>query len=110
MIVINKYKKDKGYRMIGRYIINFDIDKYNGSFAMHCKTEEEAELFCEFLTNRRINRYWQNGSIYYRNTNYNTFKENTIYYFNEGVYGDINKVKEEYKVLKWDDFYIYKEI
>jgi hypothetical protein len=27
----------------------FNIDDYKGKYVMHCKTEEEAEVFCRYL-------------------------------------------------------------
>lgn len=29
--------------------MKFNINKYMGNYAMHCKTEEEAKIFCRYL-------------------------------------------------------------
>lgn len=83
--------------------MKFDIENYNGNYAMHCKTEKEARDFCSYL--KDIGRRWIGGESYDDKTKWNMFKENTVYYFNEGVYGECNIARESgYKIIEWEDF------
>lgn len=36
--------------------MKFNINKYEGNYAMHCKTEEEAKIFCRYLDS--VGRKW----------------------------------------------------
>ena len=39
--------------------MRFNIEDYKGNYVMHCKTEEEAEIFCKYL--HSIGRTWSTG-------------------------------------------------
>lgn len=84
----------------------FELDKYKGNFAMHCYTEEQARIFFKFLNNH--GREWCTGEPYDPNGNlcweYN--ENNTCYYFNEGVFGNIYPLEEtnDYIILEFNDF------
>ena len=82
----------------------FDINNYKGKYAMHCKTREEADDFCNYLHN--CGRKWRNGGSYDDCYNYfNRFTEDTVYYFNDGEYGHILSAQRQYyTILKWEDF------
>ena len=81
----------------------FDIDKYKDNYCMHCATQEEATDFCNYL--HSIGRSWSCGSRYNLVTNFTEYKQNTVYFFNSGVYGNLNTAKLlGYKILKWSDF------
>ena len=83
----------------------FNINEYSGKYGMHCKTEEEAKNFCNYLHN--MGRKWCSGSTYFDNTFWDIFKDETVYYFNEGLYGGLNPAYEiDYKILEWSDFMI----
>lgn len=71
---------------------------------MHCKTEEEAKSFCRFL--HKNGRRWWHGPSYLEYDFWDEYEDDTVYYFNEGVYGDAEcaKGKEGYTVLEWSDF------
>lgn len=84
----------------------FDITKYYGNFVMHCKTEEEAKEFCKFL--HKCGRKWYSGDSYDKITNFNEYKSNTIYFFNEGLYGEL-EYNADYTILEFDDFIITDE-
>ena len=85
--------------------MQFEIEKYSGKYAMHCKTKEEAEDFCSYL--HSIGRKWCDGESYLEATHFDDYKENTVYYFNEGEYSDLNYIYEQdckYDVLEWSDY------
>lgn len=82
----------------------FDITKYYGRYAMHCKTEEEAKEFCKFL--HKCGREWLSGENYDKITNFDEYKSDTIYYFNEGMYGEIGDEDDDYTILEFSNFTI----
>ena len=44
--------------------MKFNIDNYKGKYVMHCKTEEEAKIFCKYL--HSIGRMWNNGNFIFQ--------------------------------------------
>lgn len=83
--------------------MKFNIDDYKGKYAMHCKTEEEARDFCEYLHN--VGRKWRSGDNYKENVEYSGYKNKTAYSFNEGSFADSNWYQERgYTILEWSDF------
>lgn len=84
--------------------MKFKLENYNGKYVMHCKSEAEARTFCDFL--HKAGRAWNNGETYAGFTEWSEFKEDTVYFFNEGLYGSFENVGSEYKILEWSDFEI----
>ena len=83
--------------------MKFDINNYKGKYAMHCKTEEEARDFCNYL--HSIGRKWNGNYNYLNHTYWSTWRENTVYYFNDDMYGEYQyALKDNYTVLEWEDF------
>ena len=83
--------------------MRFDINDYKGNYAMHCKTEAEANEFCDYL--HSIGKQWHRGSPYCNNTKWNTYKKETCYNFNENCYGDIEfYTLIDFTILEWSDF------
>lgn len=83
--------------------MKFDINNYEGKYAMHCKTEEEARDFCNYL--HSIGRKWNGNYNYLNHTYWSTWRENTVYYFNDDMYGEYQyALKDNYTVLEWEDF------
>ena len=81
----------------------FNIEAFAGDYAMHCKTEKEAIDFCTYLD--RNDRCWRTAALYINNTMWNILKENTVYYFNEGIFGDVETAKRgNYTILEWSDY------
>ena len=66
--------------------MKFNINKYEGNYAMHCKTEEEAKIFCRYLNS--VGRRWGSGHSYISMTNWDDYGPNTCYSFNSGTYCD----------------------
>src|SRR3712207_5520197 len=88
--------------------MKFNLDDYADTdtmkYAMHCKTEEEAKEFCALLD--RAGRHWFNSKPYNR-TRWNTYKEDTCYFFNDGHYGCYKTLAAESHrctILEWSDF------
>lgn len=83
--------------------MKFDINDYKDKYVMHCKTEEEAKDFCEYL--HSVGREWCTGASYLNNISWYPYGNNTAYAFNEGCYSDVSWYRDNgYKILKWSDF------
>lgn len=77
--------------------MKFDINNYLGKFVMHCKTEEEAKDFIEYMKNfckpyQVTLRPWYmcGDNVYYFKTDTWSSKEYAI--------------KTGYRILEWSDF------
>ena len=77
----------------------FDIDDYLGNYVMHCSTEDEANVFLKYLNS--VGRRWRNGASYLA---FKVCKENIVYYFNNGTFGNYDSVSCEYVILEFDAF------
>lgn len=88
--------------------MRFNIEDYKGKYVMHCKTEEEAKIFCEYL--HSIGRTWGNGDSYKGDNNdmiYAMYGAETCFEFNIGRYGSKQGYEEEeegYTILEMEDF------
>lgn len=79
--------------------MEFNIDDYKGKYVMHCKTEEEARSFCDYLRRARNRKGY---SVY---SHIDLFKQKTAYNFNEGLVGDVDFYSSVgYTVLEWSYF------
>ena len=88
--------------------MKFDINNYKGRYVMHCKTEAEAREFCNYL--HSIGRKWDTRESYLDLTDWTTYKEHTVYYFNEGMFGSCNcEDVDSYTILEFSDFDWTKE-
>lgn len=84
--------------------MKFNINKYMGNYAMHCKTEEEAKIFCRYLDS--VGRRWVNGTSYMSRTNWSVYSPDTCYDFNGGTYCDKRYflARSYYTILEFSDF------
>jgi hypothetical protein len=83
--------------------MKFNINNYKGKYVMHCKTEEEARNFCNYL--HEHGRRWCSGNSYADNTCWGMHEKGIAYNFNEGCHCDINYYKcWGYTILEWSDF------
>lgn len=83
---------------------NFDISAYQGGFVMACETQEEARVFLEYLDS--VGRKWCDGKPYTVTDNFDTYGNQTCYYFNEGSYGSVGfAIRYKKTILKFSDFY-----
>lgn len=77
-------------------------DSQNRIYAMHCKTPDEAESFCNFLHSQ--GRTWHGGDSYIDNNYWEDYKGDTCYLFNKGAYDYIDYDRYWYEVLEWRNF------
>lgn len=83
--------------------MRFNIEDYKGKYVMHCKTEEEAEIFCEYL--HSIGRTWSTGDSYLSESYWDRYKKSTCYNFNYGTYRDKQYYEADgYTILEMEDF------
>lgn len=87
----------------GSKVKAFNIFDYQDKYAMHCDTEEKAEIFCKYLDS--LGMKWRSGTPY-KYTHWEHLKEETVYMFNEGSYCRASFYKGI--VLEFDDFYFEK--
>lgn len=83
----------------------FDLRLYRTEYmAMHCKTEAQARIFCNYLDSQGLT--WINAEKYTAENYFNTYKDKTLYYFNQGTYGKLDEEtkEEDIYVLEFDDF------
>lgn len=89
----------------------FNLDDYQGKYAMHCKTEEEAKDFCRVL--HEAGRQWHDGQSYLEEIYWDTESVFTVlglladkrfYLFNEGRYSTRERFCQDYVILEWSDF------
>lgn len=81
----------------------FNIDDYKGKYVMHCKTEEEALDFCNYL--HSIGKKWCDSKEYTNHTSWDIFTQETCYNFNKGTYGSVGLyLTQNYTILEWEDF------
>lgn len=87
--------------------MKFDIENHKNEYAkcvMLCKTQEEAEIFCRYLNS--VGRKWR-GNVSYSasTTNWDTYKDQTCYAFNEGTFSPIRHYKRNgYQILTFSDY------
>lgn len=75
--------------------MKFNIDNYEGKYVMHCKTEEEARNFIDYLKTTGWYCSWSLSCIYGKNG----------CFFNNRNWGSIEYAKKEgYTILEWSDF------
>lgn len=82
----------------------FDLKLYPmKGVAMHCKTELQARIFCNYLDSQGLT--WINSERYTEDNCFSIYKDKTLYYFNEGTLDKLTeKVEEDIYVLEFDDF------
>lgn len=85
--------------------MRFNIDNYNGNYAMHCKTKEEVESFRKYLNTAmadRKNRPYEGAMI---QIPWDKYKEETAFNLNGFGYGSVDEYKSlNYTVLEWSDY------
>lgn len=83
--------------------MKFDIRDYKGRCVMHCKTEDEAKVFCRYLNS--IGRKWRNGISYLCENEWSFYTDQTCYEFNNDAYADkCYYLKYGYTILEFSDF------
>ena len=83
--------------------MKFNFNDYRGNYAMHCKTEEESNDFRRVM--HEDGRTWFSNRSYLEYNNYNKWRGETCYDFNEGTFYNRNYFeKTNYTILEWSDF------
>lgn len=84
--------------------MKFDITQYTHRYhAMHCPTEESAEIFCEYLES--VGRRWGGGTKFTDVNNWSNYREDTCYAFNDKTYCNFEWFQEnQYPILNFYDF------
>nr|DAU88613.1 MAG TPA: Mind bomb SH3 repeat domain [Caudoviricetes sp.] len=82
----------------------FDFKAWeNKKFCMHCRTEEEAEDFCDVMNKAGLR--WSSGNSYLSWSCFEPYKEQTCYCFNEGTYDStMYAMLKGYTILEWSDY------
>lgn len=81
---------------------DFDAWKYK-NVRVHCKTEEEAEDFCNEM--HKAGLRWSSGTSYLKTTCFNVYENYTCYDFNNGTYDNIVRTKVKgYTILEWSNY------
>ena len=81
----------------------FKLEDYTDEkYAMHCKTEKEAETFCNFLDAN--GEKWYDDDSYKRTTEWKECEEGILYHFNKGTYSNIGSQEWNVDVLEFSDF------
>lgn len=82
----------------------FNLRDYKqGRYAMRCPDHEKARIFLRYLHDN--GRTWTQGVSYLKQDNYDVYRENTCYSFNDGTFADTNYfVTHEWEILSFDDF------
>ena len=83
--------------------MEFNINAYDINTCMHCKTEEEARDFCNYL--HSLGKKWGSGCSYSEGTRFERYGKDTVYYFTNGSFADLEYARMvSSKILKWSDF------
>ena len=83
--------------------MSFNIEDYKGNYVMHCKTEEEAKDFCNYLDS--LGRKWCNNKKYTEENYWQYYQDETCYDFNDNSFNaKYFFVGHNYKILEWSDF------
>ena len=96
-------------------MVNLDLSKYDGKYAMHCPKKWMAKEFCDFL--HANGRKWSSGRSYNGSTNtvknnWDTYKDKTCYYFNRGQFGHFDSAVDRRDelhtlvILEFSEFYV----
>lgn len=81
----------------------FNINDYNDTQVMHCRTIFEAISFTNYL--HSLGLRWSNGRRYAGNDSWTQYKEETCYNFKKGHYGTLESYKSSRcEILEWKDF------
>lgn len=83
--------------------MKFNIADYIGKYAMHCKTKEEAEDFCNYLN--RIGKTRMFGGEYDGLSLWNRYRDELTINFGSGTHSEIDFYrKNNFIILEWEDF------
>lgn len=76
--------------------------KSKENLVIHCKTEEQAEIFCE--ESYKLGKKWSTGDSYLGQTNWGDWYKEDTCYTNKGTYAFKSWYQEnDYKILNFED-------
>lgn len=84
----------------------FDLGDWTDvNIGMRCRTEEEAKIFCQYLHDH--GRQWASGKNYISFDCWQTYKDETVYLFNDDIYTNIYdeyaKITLSFDNYDWSD-------
>lgn len=77
--------------------MKFNIEDYDHSCVMHCKTQEEAKEFCRFLDS--VGCVWLSGEAYTDHTGWQPHSGGTCYRFHQGTRAQLDYYLD---AIPWD--------
>lgn len=81
----------------------FNIEDYQGKYAMHCETEVKAAIFCGYMDS--VGRAWFDGTSYVEDMAYDYSKNDTAYTLDDMSRGHWQGLERcGYTILEFDDF------
>lgn len=82
----------------------FDYNQYrNQNVCMRCRTERDARTFLGYLDS--VGLRWYGGDRYTAYTNFADYKEETVYYFLEGLYGSLeDAIEDKATILEFGNY------
>ena len=85
--------------------MKFNIDKYKGDYAMHCKTYEEVESFRKYLNTAMADIKNRPNEGAMTQIPWDKYKEKTAFNLNGFGYGSVDEYKSlNYTILEWSDY------
>lgn len=91
--------------------MKFNIEDYDETYVMHCKSSNEADIFAEYLDSQGYT--WSSGNSYVGRTFWSPVGGGTCYRFKRGFRGFLESYLQDVmsenlgfnaKVLEFDDF------
>lgn len=84
--------------------MKFRVDEYDSSYVMHCKSQEQADIFITYLND--LGMCWNSGRPYMNDSRWSDESGGTCYRFRMGVMSCYNNYYRDpcIKILKFDDF------
>jgi len=82
----------------------FNIDDYEENTVMSFANKEEYDAFCKYLD--KLGKKWSSGTKYtteIHNSAFIPYDERGLYFL-KGTYSDLDRIKDDDKLLKYSDF------
>lgn len=74
----------------------FYIEHYRDTrartYVMHCETIDEAQIFANYLHSK--GRSWRSGTTYLEKDGFDSHKEESCYFFNQGCVDSLSLIKK----------------
>ena len=83
------------------FYVEHYIDTRARTYAMHCETVDEAQIFVNYLHSK--GRSWRSGSTYLEKDGFDAHKEESCYFFNQGCVDSLSWIRKS----KFNSRHIY---